>query len=84
MTTVINNPNNPKENNGDGGGNGGAGVIIGAVLVVLVLIVVIVLSLPYIRQQIESMTNKPTPAITPTINVQIPAPSIPGVGTTTK
>jgi predicted metalloprotease len=81
MTTVI---NNPGENNG-GGSSGGAGVIIGAVLVVLVLVVVIVLSLPYIRQQMDGMTNQKIPAINPTINVQVPTiPSIPGTGTTTK
>ncbi|HAO64680.1 TPA: hypothetical protein DCQ44_01730 [Candidatus Taylorbacteria bacterium] len=76
MTTVINNP-------GENGSNssGGAGVVIGAVLVVLVLAVGIVLSLPYIRSQINKITNKP---VNPTINVTLPAPVVPPQPTTTK
>ncbi len=78
MSTII---NNPGDNKGDNGSNtsGGAGVVIGALIVILILVVVILFSLPYIRQQINSMTHPGNP----TINVQIPAlPTTPTASTT--
>lgn len=75
MSTVKNNPGNS---------SGGAGVVIGAVLVVIILIVVIVLSLPYLKRQINAMTHPGTPTINPTINVQLPTPKIPNNSTSTQ
>jgi hypothetical protein len=70
MATVINNPDGNRDNSAM---SGGSGVFVGAALVILVLVVVIILSLPYIRQQIDGMT-KPT---NPTINVTLPNPPTP-------
>lgn len=72
MTTVI---NNPRENRSDGNSavSGGSGVVIGAVIVLIVLVGGIILALPYLRKQIEAMRSPGNP----TINVQLPAPSIP-------
>ena len=47
--------------------SGGAGVVIGAILVILVLVAVVLLTLPYIRKQMDSITNTK-----PTINVVLP------------
>ena len=68
MSTVI---NNPGENGNDSGG--GAGVVIGAALVVLVLVVVVIFAIPYVRQQIGTMTTPQNP----TINVTLPNPVTP-------
>ena len=64
MTTVINNPGENKESSAV---SGGVGVVIGAILVILVLFVVVMLTLPYIRKQMDSITNTE-----PTINVVLP------------
>ncbi len=78
MSTIINNPGDNKgENNNNA--SGGAGVVIGALIVILILVVVILFSLPYVRQQINSMTHPGTPNIT----VQLPAtPTYPTASTT--
>lgn len=79
MSTDSNNSGN----NGNGM-SGGAGVVIGAALVIIILIVVIVLSLPYLKRQINAMTHPGAPTINPTINVQLPTPQIPSGSATTK
>ena len=66
MSTVINN-SGETEKKESSAMSGGAGVIVGAVLVVLVLFVVVMLTLPYIRKQMDSITNTE-----PTINVVLP------------
>ncbi len=74
----MNENTNNSDNNRGGGMGAGSGVVIGAVIVIIILVVTIVLSLPYIRQQIDSMTNPGNP----TINVTLPLPAAPS-GTTT-
>jgi hypothetical protein len=76
MTTVINNPGG-SEVRGNANESGGSGVVIGAVIVVLVLVGGIILALPYIKGRVDGMT-KPT---NPTINVTLPAPTIPSAQT---
>ncbi len=71
-TTII----NPKESSGNGS-SGGAGVVIGAALVILVLVVVIIFTLPYIRQQVSALRSPGNP----TINVQLPSPTLPTADT---
>ena len=66
MSTIINNPGEPEKRESSAM-SGGAGVVIGAILVILVLIVVVMLTLPYIRKQMDSVTNTK-----PIINVVLP------------
>ena len=73
MTTIINNPNEKDVSNGNNA-SGAAGILIGVVLVIMILGVVIFLSMPYIRDRINSLSS-PT-VNNPTINVQLPTPNI--------
>jgi len=73
MDTVT---NNQGKNNSDGM-SGGAGVLIGAVIVILALVIAIILALPYIRGRVDAMSRP----VNPTINVQLPSPSLPAADT---
>ncbi|MEK7120623.1 MAG: hypothetical protein AAB840_00855 [Patescibacteria group bacterium] len=72
MTTVINNPGEIKSNENNAM-SGGSGVVIGAVIVLILLVGGIILALPYLRKQIDGMRSPGNP----TINVQLPAPTVP-------